>query len=333
MEGGRGIAGATVSVQHNLRSNQLERQGLGRESASSGGGDLPAAVAGLRGEVKFNVSLRDLTSLRIGGPADALVVPEDVQDLCRLVKQARSAHVPLFVLGGTTLLIREGGLRGIVVSLSKFNAIQKEGTQVLYAEAGVRMPTLLGHVISCSLSGLEWAAGIPGTVGGAVIMNAGTHLGEMKDCLQAIRLVDPKGRVVKCSASSISFTYRRGVVPAGIVVGAWFSLTPAPKPKIESTTKSYLRYRKATQPLTRPNAGSVFKNPPHTSAGKLIEEAGLKGARVGDAQVSHKHANFIINVGQARATDVVVLIKKIQQTVFQQTGVTLELEWKIVGDS
>ena len=333
MEGGRGITGAIVSVQHNLRSEQLKKESVNTDLAFSGNRNLLAAVAGLRGNIKFNASLRDLTSLRIGGPADVLVAPKDVQDLCQLVKQARSAHVPIFVLGGTNLLIREGGLRGIVVYLSKLNMIKKEGTQVLYAEAGVRMPTLLSYAIGSSLAGLEWAAGIPGTVGGAVIMNAGTHLGEIRDCLQAIRMVDLKGQLVNCSASSISFTYRQGGVPEGIVVGAWFYLAAAPKLKIESKMKSYLRYRKATQPLARPNAGSVFKNPSHTSAGKLIEECGLKGARIGDAQVSHKHANFIINIGQARATDVVVLIKKIQQTVFQQTGVTLELEWKVVGDS
>ncbi|NKB81922.1 MAG: UDP-N-acetylmuramate dehydrogenase [Nitrospirales bacterium] len=291
------------------------------------------AVSGLRGEVTFHASLREFTSLRIGGPAEALVIPEDVEDLGKLVRQAYAAQVPLFVLGGTNLLVRDGGLLGIVVSLSKFSMIQDESRHVVYAEGGVRMPVLVRHAISRSLSGLEWAAGIPGTVGGSVVMNAGTRLGEMKDSLQAIRLVDLQGQERVHTASSIAFSYRHADIPKGVVVGAWLNLVAAPRTQIERTTKDYLRYRKNTQPLTRPNAGSVFKNPGPQTAGQLIEEAGLKGTRIGDAQISEKHANFIVNLGQARATDVQLLIQTIQQTVFQQTGVSLDPEITIVGES
>jgi len=296
--------------------------------------ELLEAVKGIRGTVAFDAPLRDLTTLRIGGPADSLVVPEDTDDLCRLVAQAQAVQVPLFVLGGTNVLIRDGGIRGIVVSLSKLTNMVLEGdsANVIFAGAGVRLPTLLGWAGSQSLSGLEWAAGIPGTVGGAVVMNAGTHLGEMKDCLQAIQHVTLEGEVVVHQASTLGFSYRQTKVPEGIVVGAWLRLTRSAQAKVESTTKSYLRYRKNTQPLTQPNAGSVFKNPPNTSAGRLIEEAGLKGLRIGDAQVSFKHANFIVNLGKARATDAILLIKKIQQDVFQRTGIMLEVEWKIVGE-
>ncbi len=296
--------------------------------------DLIAAVDGIRGTVTFDAPLRDLTSLRIGGPADALVVPEDIEDVSRLVAQAHRARVPLCVLGGTNVLIRDGGIRGIVVSLSKLTAMEVEGAQatVVYAGAGVRMPTVLAFAVSQSLTGLEWAAGIPGTVGGAVVMNAGTRLGEMKDCLQAVHLVNPEGRVMVSPASAIAFSYRRADLPEGIVVGAWLQLTRSAQAKVESKTKSYLQYRKNTQPLSQPNAGSVFKNPPQTSAGQLIEEAGLKGLRIGDAQISSKHANFIVNLGNARATDAILLIKKIQQDVFHRTGIMLEVEWKIVGE-
>lgn len=296
--------------------------------------DLLAAVEGIRGPVTFDAPLRDLTTLRIGGPADALVVPEDNEDISRLVSQAHTAQVPLFVLGGTNLLIRDGGIRGIVVSLAKLTTMAIEGEQgtVVYAGAGVRMPTLLGYAGSHSLSGLEWAAGIPGTVGGAVVMNAGTHLGEMKDCLQAIQLVNPEGQVMVYPASTLAFSYRYATVPEGVVVGAWLQLTRSAQAKVETATKTYLQYRKNTQPLTKPNAGSVFKNPPKVSAGKLIEDAGLKGLRIGDAQVSPKHGNFIVNIGNARATDAILLIKKIQQDVFHRTGIMLELEWKIVGE-
>ncbi|MEW6543511.1 MAG: UDP-N-acetylmuramate dehydrogenase [Nitrospirota bacterium] len=293
--------------------------------------DLRAVVAGLRGKVKFDAPLADYTSFRIGGPADVLVLPADVEDLRRLVVQARAAKAPIFVLGGTNLLVRDKGIRGVVVNLSRLNAIKDEPGHVVYAEGGVGMPTLMKHAISRSLSGLEWAAGIPGTVAGCVVMNAGTRLGEMKDCLKAVRIVDRKGSVVDVPASAVRFSYRRAILPRGIVVGAWLQLKPGSREKIESVVKEYLRHRKETQPLALPSAGCVFKNPPHDSAGRLIESVGLKGATVGDAQVSGKHANFVVNVGRASAEDVIALIKQVGRTVEERAGVTLELELKIVG--
>lgn len=288
-------------------------------------------MTGIRGEVRFHAPLRELTSFRIGGPADALVVPADEDDLVRLVRQARAKKVPIFVMGGTNVLVRDGGIRGIVVSPAKLNTITDEPGDVVYAGAGVRMPVLIQHAIRRGLSGLEWAAGIPGTVAGCVVMNAGTRLGEMSGALKAVKVVDPAGRVVTCPASDIRFSYRRALLPRGIVAGAWLQLKPAARGKIATTVKEYLRYRKDTQPLTMPNAGCVFKNPGHDSAGRLIEAAGLKGARIGDAQVSTKHANFVVNLGRARAADVIALIKKVGRTVEERTGKTLELELKIVG--
>lgn len=294
--------------------------------------DIVFALKGLRGKVDFDVPLRELTTLKIGGPADVLFIPEDFEDLCQLMRQAWVSQLPVIVLGGTNVLIRDGGVKGIVVLLSQLTRIQDQKYSVVYAEAGVRMPTLLGHTISRSLSGLEWAAGIPGTLGGAVAMNAGTHLGEMKDCLKAIHFVNREGQLMIYPASSISFSYRHTALPEGVVVGAWIQLTSSVISKIESPATSYLQFRKDTQPLTQLNAGSVFKNPPHVSAGQLIEEANFKGFQIGDAQVSTKHANFIVNLGQASATDVIFLVKKVQQTVFERTGIMLELEWKIIGE-
>ena len=293
--------------------------------------DLRAVVAGVRGEVRFNAPLSAYTSFRIGGPADVLVIPADEADLCRLVKQCRSARIDPFVLGGTNVLIRDQGIRGVVVSLAKFKGIKDEGHGVVYAEGGVGMPTLMRHAISRSLSGLEWAAGIPGTVAGCVVMNAGTRLGEMQQTVKAVHLVNSGGRPVDCPASAIQFSYRRARLPKGVVVGVWLQLQPADRQRIESVVKEYLAYRKRTQPLTLPNAGCVFKNPENDTAGRVIESVGLKGARIGDAQVSEKHANFVVNRGKARAADVLALIKKVGQTVEARTGVTLELELKIVG--
>jgi UDP-N-acetylmuramate dehydrogenase len=294
---------------------------------------LEKAVGGLRGRVIFGATLGAYTSFKIGGPADVLVEPADVDDVRRLVGQARAAKLPLFVVGGTNLLIRDGGIRGIVVSLSKLRAIREEAGAVVYAEGGVGMPTLIGYAIRRSLAGLEWAAGIPGTVGGCLVMNAGTRLGEMKDSVKAVRLVAMNGDVRDLPAASIRFDYRRAHLPKGVVVGVWLQLRQGIRAEIARIVKDYLHYRKDTQPLAMPSAGCVFKNPPQDSAGRLLEAAGLKGLRVGDAEVSTKHGNFIVNRGHASAADVIGLIQKVRRLVKQKAGVRLDLELKIVGEA
>ncbi|MCX5724051.1 MAG: UDP-N-acetylmuramate dehydrogenase [Nitrospirae bacterium] len=295
--------------------------------------DVRAAVAGLRGSVSFQAPLGEYTSFKIGGPADVVVEPADIEDVCLVVQQARARKVPLFVVGGTNLLIRDGGIRGIVVSLVRLRAIKEEPGDVLYAEGGVGMPTLIGYAMKHSLAGLEWAAGIPGTVAGCVVMNAGTKLGEMKDAVKAVRMVNMKGQIVDLTADQIPFEYRRALLPRGIVVGVWLQLTQGVRSEIEKVVKDYLHYRRDTQPLAMPSAGCVFKNPPNDSAGRLIETVGLKGARVGDAEVSTKHANFMVNRGQARAADVIALIGKVRRAIRRRVGVRLDLELKIVGET
>lgn len=316
-----------------MKVRRRRRSATGREAATFTRNDIQAAVAGLRGQVSFHAPLGPFTSFKIGGPADAIVEPADVEDVRKLVRQARAGRIPLFVVGGTNLLIRDGGIRGIVVSLAQLRAIKEEAGDVLYAEGGVGMPTLIGHAIRRSLAGLEWAAGIPGTVGGCVVMNAGTRLGEMKDSVKGVRLVTINGDVKDLPAAAIPFTYRRAKLPKGIVVGVWLQLRKGVRAEIEKVVKDYLHYRKDTQPLTMPSAGCVFKNPPQDSAGRLVEFSGLKGARVGDAEVSTKHGNFIVNKGQAKAADVVALIQKVRRAVKQKAGVRLELELKIVGEA
>ena len=293
---------------------------------------LKRVVDGIRGEVAFNASLRAFTSFRIGGPADLLVIPADLQDVTRLMRQASAEGVPVFVLGGTNVLIQDGGIRGVVMNLGRLNAIRDEEDGAVYAEGGVGMPALLRHAISRSLGGLEWAAGIPGTVGGCVVMNAGTRLGEMSQAIKAVRMVTPSGEIRDLPASAIPFRYRRARLPRGIVVGVWLQLTSMPRESIATVVREYLRYRKATQPLAFPNAGCVLKNPGPQAAGQLIEAVGLKGARVGDAQVSEKHGNFVVNLGQARAAQVLQLVRHVRRTIAQQTGIRLELELKIVGE-
>ena len=295
--------------------------------------DVRAAVAGIRGSLSFKAPLREYTSFKIGGPADVVVEPADIEDVCLVVRQARARKIPMFVLGGTNLLIRDGGIRGIVVSLVRLRAIKEASGSVLYAEGGVGMPTLIGYAIRHSLAGLEWAAGIPGTVAGCVVMNAGTKLGEMKDSVKAVRMVNMKGRVVDVEAAQVKFEYRRALLPRGIVVGVWVQLKQGVRSEIERVVKDYLHYRRDTQPLAMPSAGCVFKNPPNDSAGRLIEATGLKGARVGDVEVSMKHANFMVNRGQARAADVVALIGMVRSVIRRREGVRLDLELKIVGET
>lgn len=290
-------------------------------------------MAGLRGTARFQASLKDYTSFHIGGPADVLVQPADVEDVIRLCRQTAEQRVPIFVLGGTNVLVRDKGIRGVVVSLAKLRAIKEEPGSVLYVEGGVGMPTLIGYAIRKSLAGLEWAAGIPGTVAGCVAMNAGTRLGEMKGSVKAVRIVSPTGALMDCQAEHIDFAYRRATLPRGIVVGVWLQLKPGVKSDIEQVVKDYLRYRRDTQPLSLPSAGCVFKNPKNDSAGRVVESVGLKGAAVGDACVSMKHANFIVNQGRASARDVLSLIRKVRARVARKTGIKLELELKLVGQA
>lgn len=295
--------------------------------------DVRAAVTGLRGSVSFQAPLSGYTSFKIGGPADVVVEPADIEDVCLVVQQALRRKIPLFVLGGTNLLVRDGGIRGIVMSLVRLRGIKEEPGSVLYAEGGVGMPTLIGYAIRHSLAGLEWAAGIPGTVAGCVVMNAGTKLGEMKDSIKAVRMVNMKGQLVEVEAARVRFEYRRALLPRGIVVGVWLQLKQGVRSEIERVVKDYLHYRRDTQPLAMPSAGCVFKNPPNDSAGRLIEAVGLKGARVGDAEVSMKHANFMVNRGQARAADVTALIGKVRRAIRRLAGIRLDLELKIVGEA
>ena len=294
---------------------------------------LQSALVGVRGAIRFQAPLKEYTSFRIGGPADVLVEPADVEDVAHLVQQICRHKLPFFVLGGTNLLVRDKGIRGVVISLAHLRAIKEEPGAVLYAEGGVGMPTLIGYAIRRSLAGLEWAAGIPGTVAGCVVMNAGTRLGEMKDSVKSIRIALTNGTVMDYPAETIEFGYRRASLPPGVVVGVWLQLRSGQRADIEKIVKDYLRYRRDTQPLTLPSAGCVFKNPLNDSAGRVVEAAGLKGVSVGGAVVSTKHANFIVNQGQATAKDVLSLIRKVRTQVARKTGIKLELELKLVGQA
>jgi len=292
---------------------------------------LRRALLHMQGDIRWQEPLAPLTSLQVGGPADVLVIPSDVEDVVHVVRGARLGKIPLTVLGGTNVVVRDKGIRGIVMSLKALTNIYQEANQLVYTQAGVRLPRLMQFALGRELSGMEWAAGIPGTVGGGVAMNAGTRLGEMQNVLKAVDLVTIQGKRKRVEACTLAFMYRKTILPKGIVVGAWLQLTTAMKGTIQSVTRDYLHYRKTTQPLTLPNAGSVFKNPIGDSAGRLIEAAGLKGLKIGDAQVSTKHANFIVNRGAATAEQVLSLVRKVREQVARKFGVRLQLEWRVIG--
>jgi UDP-N-acetylmuramate dehydrogenase len=296
----------------------------------------------IRGEVLRNEPLSRHTSFGIGGPADLLAYPADRDDLVALLRDLTAQELPFIVLGGgTNVLVRDGGFRGVAISLRRLNAIKIEreyrslgGTYaVISAEAGAALAKVLSFAASEALTGLEFAAGIPGAIGGAVCMNAGTAEGEMGDVVETVTLLTPDGELATRSKEEMGFGYRTSSVPAGyVVLSAQLQLRHDEKKKIEAKIKALMDRRKDRQPWGLPNAGSMFKNPLDESAGKLIESAGLKGRTVGGAQVSEKHANFIVNTGKAKAADVLALMEIVKQTVLDVHGARLEPEIKIIGE-
>jgi len=278
--------------------------------------------------------LRRYTSLRIGGPAQALVFPSDRDDLARVLQFAREQAVPFFILGaGSNLLVRDGGFNGLVINLCLgFKQINHQGS-FLRAQAGVLISKLLVYAQANQLAGLEFLSGVPGTVGGAVVTNAGAVGEEVGQLIRSVSLLRPEGNQLCLKREQIEFGYRTTSLAAqGIVLEAEFELLEAASETIESKMQQILAQRKQTQP-PGPSAGSIFKNPVGDYAGRLVEEVGFKGFSLGSAQVSEQHANFILNKGGASAQDVESLIQLIQKEVLAQKGIWLEPEVKIIGQA
>ncbi len=299
-------------------------------------------IPNFRGAIKLHEPLAAHTSYRIGGPADVLALPADREDLVRLMQAIKSRGAKYFVLGGgTNLLVRDGGFRGVAVCLERMQtaAVVRQyrslgGTfAVLKADAGASLQKLVALAAENSLTGMEFGVGIPGTVGGAVCMNAGTSAGSIGDVIEAVSLLTPDGEIAVRSREEMGFGYRTALIPAGhIVVEAQVILRQDDGEKIKSRMKALLDARKDRQPWGLPNAGSVFKNPLDEAAGKLIETAGLKGRRIGGAQISDQHANFIVNAGNATAADVLKLMEIVQEKVLDVHKIRLEPEIKIIGE-
>lgn len=289
----------------------------------------------LSGALRFAEPMSRHTSFRIGGPADAMFVPRDIAELKLCLREAHALGIPVTVIGnGSNLLVCDGGIRGLVVKLSgTLDWIHISGSKVR-AGCGVLLATLAYKTVEAGLGGLEFAAGIPGTLGGGVIMNAGAYGGEMKDVVTSVRALEPWGEECDFSATEMNFGYRCSRLQnAGLyVLEVAMELSPADKEASMATIRELNDRRKAKQPLALPSAGSVFKRPEGYYAGPLIEKAGLKGLRIGDAVVSPLHANFIVNVGNATAADVLALIARVRETVLRESGVLLEQEIKVIGE-
>lgn len=284
--------------------------------------------------VERNVSMSKYTTFQIGGPADLFIEPKGKEELSALIRLCRSENVPFLLIGaGSNLLVRDRGIDGVVFRLSDaFDYINVSGTEVT-AGAAVSLAKLAKTAQRASLSGLEFASGIPGSLGGAVFMNAGAYGGEMKDVVTETEFLDENGDVKTVSGKEHDFSYRHSVFSSGgkYILSAKMHLVPKNPDEILETMRDLNARRKEKQPLDKPSAGSTFKRPEGYFAAKLIEDAGLKGACAGGAAVSEKHAGFIVNKGGATCDDVVRLIKKVQETVSAKFGVNLETEVKIIG--
>ena len=286
--------------------------------------------------VEFDMPLARHTSLRIGGPADALVSPADREELAATLAVCAEHGLPTRVLGGGfNVLVDEGGLRGVVLRLKKLRRIEREAEDRILVEAGASHATITRYCIDEGLSGLEFGAGIPGTLGGWITMNAGIGVREIKDVASRIELLDARGRSLPAiPREALDFRYRALVgLPAGsVIVAAALIVQPAETPTVQAEIDRLLAHRRETQPTDIPSCGSVFRNPPGDHAGRLIEAAGLKGAREGGAEISSVHANFIVNRGGASANDVRRLIERARDAVWQQAGIRLETEVQLIGE-
>ncbi|MBM4128632.1 MAG: UDP-N-acetylmuramate dehydrogenase [Nitrospira sp.] len=290
-----------------------------------------------KGEVKFMEPMSSHTSLRIGGPAEFFVIPHDLTSLGNVILTLKKRGISFLALGGgTNMLVRDGGIEGVVISFQSFSRIEilreEEEFVTLLVEAGKPLKRLVSFTSEKGYSGMEGLSGIPGTVGGAIYGNAGAFGHEIKDVLISVSLMDKEGKVEKFKAEEFGFGYRSsGISSDQLIISAEIRLKKDKKEDVAARIEGFLKKKCEKQPFSEPSAGCVFKNPPGSSAGKLIDEAGCKGMRKGDVEVSSLHANFFVNKGRARASDFIRLMEEVSQRVKEKFGVILEPEIRIVG--
>lgn len=285
--------------------------------------------------VRFDEPMSRHTTLKIGGPADAWFAPGSIEEMIAVVAACVRRGIRMTPIGGgSNLLVKDGGIRGVALATRNLRGLERMADTGVRVEAGVSTGKLLASATAWELGGLEFLGGVPGSVGGGLVMNAGTYLGEFTSVtteVRSVRLGD--GELVVRDHDACGFVYRGSALPPDeVVVEGRLQLRPRPRPDIEADVRSLRDRRRDREPQKVSNAGSVFKNPPGDYAGRLIEAAGLKGTRVGGAECSPVHANWFVNTGAARAADMLELIRIARARVEEVHGVRLELEWKVIGD-
>lgn len=285
-------------------------------------------------EYLLNEPMNLHTSFRIGGNADMFIVPENEDKLCALISFLKGENVPYIIIGrGSNLVVSDNGIEGAVISLSAMNQVHFTDDRHIYAGAGASLASVCTFARDNGLAGMEFAYGIPGSIGGAMVMNAGAYGGEMKDVAFSARVLDGGGNIAEMQLEEMELSYRNSAFKKqGLtVLSTVFKLDSGKKQEITARMDDFMNRRKTKQPLEYPSAGSVFKRPEGYFAGALIEKNGFKGVSVGGAQVSEKHAGFIINTGNATCNDVKELVRIIQQKVMEEDGVSLHTELIFVG--
>ena len=286
-------------------------------------------------QILYNEPMKNHTSFKVGGPADIFIEPDDRAELVKAIKDLREQGVSYYIIGnGSNLLVSDKGLRGAVVKIGeKFGSVSINN-DIITAESGVLLSTLSKMAAREGLTGMEFASGIPGSLGGAVTMNAGAYGGEMKDIVEWVELLDQDLNIKRLKNDEMKFMYRKSIIEPGkhIVIRCCIRLKKGNKDEIDNKMAELAEKRKSKQPLHLPSAGSTFKRPEGYFAGKLIEDAGLRGFSIGGAQISTLHCGFVVNNGDAAAKDVYDLIRHVQKTVFKKFNVMLEPEVKILGE-
>lgn len=284
--------------------------------------------------LQFNEPLKHYTFTETGGPADILAFPTSNEQVAELLDYCKKENLPWIVLGNASnLIVRDGGIRGLVIMLRDMNKIEVAGTQVT-AQGGAKLVDTTYVALEHSLTGMEFACGIPGSIGGAVFMNAGAYEGEIKDCFASVDILLEDGTFKTLTRDAMNFDYRHSVLQElkGIILSARFDLQEGDYSAIKARMDELTALRELKQPLEYPSCGSVFQRPKGHYTGKLIQDAGLQGLKWGGAQISEKHAGFIVNIDHATATDYVELIAHIQKVIKEKFDVTLETEVRIIGE-
>jgi UDP-N-acetylmuramate dehydrogenase len=284
--------------------------------------------------IKLNEPMKNHTSFKVGGNADIFIEPDNANELVEFIRYAKENNIPYYIMGnGTNMLVSDEGIRGAVIKLGdKISSVEVVDDKVI-AQCGAKLPDVANIAAEYSLTGLEFACGIPGSIGGTVAMNAGAYENEMKDVVESVEVLDSNLQYKVLQSKEMEFGYRKSAISKYnyIVLGCTFKLKKGSKSDIKALMDEYTERRQNKQPLDMPSAGSIFKRPEGYYAGKLIEDAGLRGMTIGGAQVSEKHCGFIINKGDATARDIYNLIKHIQKTIYERFGVKLETEVKLIG--